>query len=325
LIIGICITLAETNPIGLIKANIYSMKKFTLILLVLFLSNSIWAQFSSDFTIETPTANNSCDGWLAVYAGGGTAPYTSVWNGTDTLVSGSGVSFHNDTLWNLCPGTYFVDVLDALGNDAHYNFFITSPDYTFGSQITPQDSIVSLFIEDCSFDYSIPVDTVFLNNTTLINLTLDVDTLISSWVIVQNSTPHTILDTAIGFFPVTSLVLDAAIYCPDSVFKSSNLIGTIIHASAPVAGGTLSNGNGIERQSISIFPNPFSESISIKSFDSEYFTSYEILTLSGQVVLSEKGLNSSFKSVDVSHLSNGVYMIRIALTEGFSMKKLIKY
>lgn len=88
---------------------------------------------SVSVTITEPTALNAaitssndvscygfCDGTATVTAGGGTAPYTYLWND----VNGQSTA----TASNLCPGTYQVDVTDAQGCTFSTVVTIAEPD-----------------------------------------------------------------------------------------------------------------------------------------------------------------------------------------------------
>jgi hypothetical protein len=67
-----------------------------------------------------------------------------------------------------------------------------------------------------------------------------------------------------------------------------------------------------------LYPNPVSEIINIKTNLSKFET--EIYTLLGQVVL----LNSNEKEINISHLPNGIYLVRINSNNNTFTKKIIK-
>lgn len=300
--------------------------KIIALLFFIFTSSYTTLAQSTDFTVQAPSAGGVCDGWLSVQSSGGTAPYTSIWNGTDTLVSDSAAVFHGDTIWNLCAGTYFADIYDAVGVGGHFEFFITSPDYTFGNQYTPTDSIVSVYVEDCSFDYSIPIDDAYLNSITLLDgNNINIDTLISEWHIVQNPDTTIIIDTAIGFFSNSNFVLDAAIYCPDSVVKASNLVGPIIHVSAPIDGTTLTIGGIIQNKNNTlVYPNPFTNNITIKTGEIHQLLGYSIFDITGKIIISKRGFNTTVEPLNLTDIPSGTYFIKLVLNDGYKVKKLIK-
>lgn len=72
-------------------------------------------------------------------------------------------------------------------------------------------------------------------------------------------------------------------------------------------------------QGISLYPNPVSDILTI---DSEIpLTKVEIYSVLGRKV---KEVDSDFKSIPTSNLSNGVYVVRIFSENGLVTKKLIK-
>lgn len=79
------------------------------------------------------------------------------------------------------------------------------------------------------------------------------------------------------------------------------------------------NDNSIERQNISIYPNPSSNFIHINS---EKAFELQVFNLTGQLVLSITALQN--EKIDVSGFSNGVYMIRVKIgNEMFNQKIII--
>lgn len=282
------------------------------------------AQFYSDFSIQPPSSSTACDGWLSLFMGGGTSPYTTVWNGSisDTM-TGTG---SYDTLWNVCSGIYFVDGYDAAGDSVHYDFILSNPSTTFGTQPSSTDSIVHLYVENCAIDYSAPVNDVFLNWTDFYGAnSFDPDTLVSYWSVVQSPDTIVAVDTNYGYYPtVANLVLDAAIFCPDSVVKAPiSVTGPIIHVTTSVNGQTLSvhevnNGNKLD-----VFPNPFKDEIILRS--EGLIRSYAIYNLAGQLMASKSGLE--MKTIEVtttSNLSPGVYFISVETEREKRVLRLIK-
>lgn len=78
----------------------------------------------------------------------------------------------------------------------------------------------------------------------------------------------------------------------------------------------------IENQSITVYPNPASQTIQIKTGNSEIST-IAIISLTGKKVV-EQILNAD-KQIDISHLNNGIYFIQATLANGQSTtSKFIK-
>lgn len=76
----------------------------------------------------------------------------------------------------------------------------------------------------------------------------------------------------------------------------------------------------IDYPSISIFPNPTSEGITIMNAEN---STIEILNIEGQII---KNINSdeSHTSIDIYGLAKGMYFVKIKTTSGIALKKFIK-
>jgi hypothetical protein len=72
---------------------------------------------------------------------------------------------------------------------------------------------------------------------------------------------------------------------------------------------------------INIYPTPASNYIIIENTTNKAITNTSIIDLNGKVVLNSN-LNSN--KIDVSNISNGIYIIKIELENRFVYKKIIK-
>jgi len=77
------------------------------------------------------------------------------------------------------------------------------------------------------------------------------------------------------------------------------------------------------RFSISVFPNPASEKVNIHNLTRNKIKTIEIVNVSGQVVYSETGENfeSRDKSINISNLPSGIYMIKVIDETGQRVSK----
>ena len=76
-----------------------------------------------------------------------------------------------------------------------------------------------------------------------------------------------------------------------------------------------------ETVNASIFPNPSNGVLDIRAMTS--ISSISVINLSGEVLLTQKAYGNSTK-VDLTQLSNGTYVLKIALTSGdFITRKVI--
>ncbi|MFT6244231.1 MAG: hypothetical protein ACJA0U_003344 [Salibacteraceae bacterium] len=76
--------------------------------------------------------------------------------------------------------------------------------------------------------------------------------------------------------------------------------------------------NELNVASVSMYPNPTANSVSITS--AQNVVGYEIATISGQVALSGDNANN----IDVSSLESGTYFVSVQLENSIEVKKLIK-
>lgn len=81
--------------------------------------------------------------------------------------------------------------------------------------------------------------------------------------------------------------------------------------------------NELEKDVFSVFPNPASNKIHIRKFNSEHNVSLRIYNASGQVVLQRKVLKSG-DEIDIENLHQGVYFVEITLADRKQYTKLIK-
>jgi len=82
---------------------------------------------------------------------------------------------------------------------------------------------------------------------------------------------------------------------------------------------TLDIDDEILSKSISLYPNPVSDILTINS--EMPLTKVEFYSALGKKV---KEINSDFKSIRTDNLSNGFYIVRIQSENGLTSKKLIK-
>jgi len=73
---------------------------------------------------------------------------------------------------------------------------------------------------------------------------------------------------------------------------------------------------------IQIFPNPAVHSVNIQS--PENFERMEIVNANGQMLLVQEGLGEGKTSIDISHLTNGLYLLRCYSKDEFITLKLLK-
>ena len=78
-----------------------------------------------------------------------------------------------------------------------------------------------------------------------------------------------------------------------------------------------------KRNSISIYPNPATNSITISNDANALLNSIEISDINGRVVLTKK-IDTTEVQLSVSDLASGVYIVKVTTDKGIALKKFIK-
>ena len=76
---------------------------------------------------------------------------------------------------------------------------------------------------------------------------------------------------------------------------------------------------------VSIYPNPFNETLTLKTGVDNRIKKIELFDLSGRVVYRLNAINSTHKTLLINNLRSGSYFIKITTTKGLITKKIIKY
>ncbi len=99
----------------------------------------------------------------------------------------------------------------------------------------------------------------------------------------------------------------------------ADLYGTIYK----IIGGELFDTEDFNKTDVSLIPNPASDSLQV-SINNNLISSITILDLKGSVVLSERNLSTSEKTISISSLKSGVYLVKIISESGKSIiEKLV--
>ncbi|MBK7966697.1 MAG: T9SS type A sorting domain-containing protein [Bacteroidetes bacterium] len=82
--------------------------------------------------------------------------------------------------------------------------------------------------------------------------------------------------------------------------------------------------NEINAKDFSVYPNPFTDLITVQNSSIAQNINVEIVNMVGQVVYKEQKNNLVNATIDTKSLAKGVYFIRFISNEGIATKKLIK-
>ena len=77
---------------------------------------------------------------------------------------------------------------------------------------------------------------------------------------------------------------------------------------------------GAANNKMSIYPNPAREALFIKAHPDVIVQKIYLTDIMGRIVMTQKG---NIKTIDLSHLSSGHYMLKLQTNEGFIVKKIL--
>ncbi len=266
-------------------------------------TNYLWASVQG-----VPVTDSSlCDGYAYTEIYGGTPPYTYQFSSGST----------NSTATGLCPGSYIVTVTDADSNTFSTTFVIGYPGtyyFSDGGNYNYLDTLYSNALQDCGIDYTLPIDTFYIDSSYSSNWQYIID-----WVIVQDT--NEFLFTETYFIDTTGYYwFGLSLYCDErsSDFGSYTFFAG---AHADMSGATqvqeLAKDNPI-----SVYPNPSNGIYQLKS--SSKMKEYTIYDQLGRMV-AHKRLNSDNETVNISELHNGVYYFVVQFQDGsIGKQKLVK-
>lgn len=121
--------------------------------------------------------------------------------------------------------------------------------------------------------------------------------------------------------PGSYYVVAAPAFCPQST-SSSQESPLIVEADMNC---TLANDHFATEESIVLYPNPVLNTLKVEIGQSNNIESYCILDASGKVLLSKDSIQQTNMTIDVSSLSNGIYILILQSDSGKSCKKFVKH
>lgn len=135
---------------------------------------------------------------------------------------------------------------------------------------------------------------------------------------VQHDYRETFTTLLQNFLGASDAIVDSAFFNnSETISFTESKINDLIKTSFEVpitCYGEVLNINGIKKNKVELFPNPFTTSINLKGgYKLKYFNKYEVYNLSGQLI--KKGeliynLSNSI-SINLESLSNDVYLLKI--------------
>ncbi|KAB1063201.1 T9SS type A sorting domain-containing protein [Salibacter halophilus] len=80
---------------------------------------------------------------------------------------------------------------------------------------------------------------------------------------------------------------------------------------------------GLSENKVSIFPNPSSDFLKFELNNETNFTSWEIVSLSGRIIITGK-IKSGYNSINLTDISRGTYLLNLKTENGVLNKKIVR-
>ncbi|WP_430405425.1 T9SS type A sorting domain-containing protein [Fluviicola sp.] len=294
----------------------YSVECTDAIGCIMLFSSGVWQDTLLSANVNTfDDYTSNCFGSASVSSFGGTAPYNMLWSNGQT---GSSIS-------GLCAGIYSVTVWDAAMDSITVSFIIADSSTIYGNNPFPNgtvnDTLYTNLLTNCFINYNV------IDSASLYQAVYDSSNqnLYVTWVVYSPIDTVYISDTlglagATGYYTLT-----ISVYCPNKsgsdFFKIEQVIyfdGTNVWLS-PIL--------GIDEQllnSLTIYPNPFNNSISVDNKDG-VIQSVKLVDLNGRVISEMNQINSGLIELNqLESVSNGTYLLILSGENSSKTYKVIK-
>lgn len=269
--------------------------------------------FSANLS-STDDLTNNCSGSASVSPTGGIAPYTIAWSNG---VTGSSVS-------NLCAGIYSVTVWDSGSDSTTINFVIADSSSTYNNNPYPNgvinDTLYTDLVTNCVIDYT-TIDSAALYQAVYSSST---QSLYVTWAVYSPTDTVYISDTLAlignpGYYNLT-----ISVYCPNKSGNDFFKIEQVVYFDGSQVWMSTLNVTENALDNISIYPNPFTHSISVDNKDG-VIQSIKLIDLNGRVLSEMPSVNSGMVKLEqLETLSSGTYLLILSGENSSKTYKVIK-
>ena len=267
---------------------------------------------SIQLSVQDVSFDGNCDGSAQFFGFGGVPPYSF------ELVDAANVIVSNQ-YWAdmLCSGYYNVRIFDDLGNTDSLQFYVADPSNVISFNPFPDSIIIDTLhteiYEDCNIDF-VTLDSAWVTQINYINA----DTAIITWAI-QDMNGIQYIDQS---YNVTNLqgsfTVELTVFCPGREVGDPYMkVYTTIYINNDSG---LSINEFIDDNLISIFPNPTSDFVQIKS-QNKIDRIHLFDSFGKEIALSNRIFENEFKIRLPKE--NGIYMLKIICEGGKSFSKRI--
>jgi hypothetical protein len=295
----------------------YSVECTDAIGCIMLFSSGVWQDTLLSANVNTlDDYISNCSGSASVSSFGGTAPYNMLWSNGQTSSSVSG----------LCSGIYSVTVWDAAMDSITVSFIIADSSNIYGNNPFPNgtvnDTLYTDLVTNCFINYNV------IDSATLFQAVYDSSNqnLYVTWAVYSPTDTVYISDT-LGLTGVPGYyALTISVYCPnksgDDFFKIESVI--YFDGSQVWMTSTL----GLDEQhlldNVTIYPNPFNNSISVDNTDG-VIQSVKLIDLNGRLISEIGNLNSGLVELNqLEPVSSGTYLLILSGENTSKTYKVIK-
>lgn len=261
------------------------------------------------------TNNNGavCDGEAQSNAYGGVPPYTYSYSTGETTAN----------IQNLCSGVYDLTLTDNVLNSYQTTFVISDLTISYNSDSTYLGYVDSLFSSstfNCSYDYTQPVDSFYVDLNSITQL--DQNIYQATWYLLQGLDTFIITNVYYTTQDINgSFAFSLTIYCDDSNLSGSNNRSVLRSVNFIFkTKGSLSLESYIEEE-IELYPNPTTGLFYLDVPESMIGSPLILTNSVGQIVFKSK-VESSSSGYNIYGLAEGVYFLQLQTSNSVITKKL---
>lgn len=264
----------------------------------------------------TDDLTNNCSGTASVAPTGGSGVYFIEWSTGETTTS----------INNLCAGVYSVLTWSTFYWDSTFvSFVITDSSSTYGNNPYPNgainDTLYTDLVTNCIIDYN-AIDSASLYQAVYSSST---QSLYVTWAVYSPTDTVYISDTLALIGNPGYYALTISVFCPNKSGNDLFKIESVIYFDGSnVWTSTL----GLDEQdlldNISVYPNPFTNSISLDN-KAGVIQSMKLVDLNGRVLSEMDHVNSGLVELNqLEPVSSGTYLLILSGENSSKTVKVIK-
>jgi hypothetical protein len=272
------------------------------------------SNLSANFN-STDDYSGNCDGFGSITPTGGIAPYSVLWS------NGQG----GGSISNLCAGIYSVTIWDSGSDSTTVDFIIADSSTTYGNNpfpnVTINDTLYTDLVTNCIIDYSV-IDSASLYQAVYDSINQN---LYVTWAVYSPTDTVYISDTlGLAGLPPGYHGLTISVYCPNKSGNDFFKIESVIYFDGSTVWMSTLNVTENALNNISIYPNPFTHSISVDNKDG-VIKSMKLVDLNGRVLSEMPSVNSGMVKLDqLDAISSGTYLLILSGENSSGTYKVIK-